>query len=120
MPPWRESVRDVFGDRLDLRDVPQDLLPPEGRGRRTRMLLRPARKSEWPLRQLSERIDAKGRIARVLDEVDVAGGGRLWIFVNYPPVAPRRLLPAGRGLFSYAHRPTRRHPPILAGGSASP
>ena len=116
LPTLRESVLDAFGDRLELRDVPQDLVPADGRGRRTRMLLRPARKSEWPLRQLSERIDAKGRIARVLDEVDVAGGERLWILVNYLPVAPRGWLRAVRGMFSDAHRQTIHDPLLWTGG----
>jgi hypothetical protein len=114
----RESVRDAFGDRLELREVPQDLLPPQGRGRRTRMLLRPARRSEWPLRQLSERVDAKGRIARVLDEVDVAAGERLWVSVNYLPVAPRGWLRAVRGMFADARQP--RVEPLVWGGGRDP
>lgn len=110
LPTLRESVRDAFGDRLELRDPPSELLPAPVAGKRTRMLLRPARKSEWPLRQLSERVDAKGRVARVLDEVDVAGGERLWISVNYLPVAPRGWLRAVRGMFADAHRQTSHDP----------
>jgi hypothetical protein len=115
----REAVRDAFGDQLELREVPTDLLPPAGRGRKTRMLLRPARRSEWPLRQLSERVDAKGRIARVLDEVDVAAGERLWVLVSYVPVAPRGWLRAVRGMFSDAHLQTSHDPLVWVGGLES-
>ncbi len=115
----REAVRDAFGDQLELREVPEELLPPAGSGKLTRMLLRPARRSEWPLRQLSERVDAKGRIARVLDEVDVAAGERLWVIVNYLPVAPRGWLRAVRGMFSDAHRQTSHDPLVWAGGYES-
>jgi hypothetical protein len=116
MATLRESVRDAFGDRLELRDIPEDLLPAPGRGRMTRMLLKPARKSEWPLRELSDQIDAKGRLARVLDEVDVVAGERLWIHVNYLPVAPRGWLRAVRTMFSDAHRQTRHDPLVFTGG----
>ncbi len=115
----RESVRDAFGDQLDLREVPSDLLPPAGRGRKTRMLLRPARRLEWPLRRLSERVDAKGRIARVLDEVDLELGERLWIYVSYLPVPPRGWLQAVRGMFSDAHRQTAHDPLVWVGGLES-
>jgi hypothetical protein len=118
LPTLREAVRDAFGDKLELRDVPPELLPPAGRGRKTRMLLRPARRSEWPLRQLSERVDAKGRVARVLDEVDVAAGERLWILVNYLPVAPRGWLRAVRGMFADARQP--RVEPLVWGGGRDP
>jgi hypothetical protein len=108
----RQAVRASYpGVELrELREMPPGFLPGPGSGKRTRVLLRPTRASEWPLKELPEAWDAKAGLAVALGSMKLDKGERLEVHIGLLPVAPRQWLSIVRGMFRDAHRQTAGDP----------